>query len=201
MNIWPIILTTHKNKDRQQSILNTWGKEIVHLFYTDQSTFLGNQYVVSNNDTYYSGAEKQINILKVIRDYITDNYWILFCDDDTVPNLKLMESILPSLDKSKVYGRAINHFTPIPDLVYPSGGAGFLIHMTRIYNTKIDESILHKTWYSDVAFGLWMRDNDIEIINDDRFNMDLPEKLDPNALTYHYVKTHEDRVRVTNLFK
>ena len=203
MKLLPAILTTHKYKDRQESILKTWLSYTnwLYLFYTDKSTGI-NQLECTDNDSYYSGAIKLLSCLNYLKDSEFHNStWILFCDDDTVPNIKLINSILPSLDTNIVYGKAINCFTDMPDLVYPSGGAGFLVNIKKIKTSKVDFNILYKTFYSDVAFGLWMTQNNIKLINDDRFNMDCPELISKEALTYHYVKDHQTREKITKIFQ
>jgi len=188
-------------KDRQLSILNTWGKEVVNLcFYTDFNTNIGNQICLTNNDTYSSGAEKQVlEIHRIRKDTnLLDNFkWFFFCDDDTFVNYKNLVTYCENLDDTKCYGHIGNSFMPDLTLNYFSGGAGFLIPSKILKNNK--DIIFYKDIiWGDVHVGLWLRQNGITLINEGRLNNNTPEEVGKtskniikNQISFHYIKTFE----------
>ena len=196
------ILTTHKNKNRQGVILDTWLKEKNnYIFYTDKNTGVGNQVEVDPDDTYHSNGKK--NLAELLRVYHTEHYknvdWMLFCDDDTCVNLSKLEEMLPTLNQSKMYGSLLKGTWP-PDtgLEYLSGGAGYLISSKLIEDKGVPQlDYLIKSYYSDVCVGLWARDNDIEMVDvkgfysQDPSFYNLTDEDIKQSYTFHYMKTHK----------
>lgn len=193
------ILTTHKNKNRQKTILDTWLKEKNnYIFYTDKTTGVGNQAEVDPDDTYYSNGKK--NLAELLRVYRTEHYknvdWMLFCDDDTCVNLSNLEELLPTLDPLKMYGSLLSGTWPgDTGLKYLSGGAGYLIPSKLIEKKAVpDLGYLLKSYYSDVCVGLWARDNDIEMVDvkgfysQDPSFYNLTDEDIKQSYTFHYIK-------------
>jgi len=193
------ILTTHKHINRQKCILDTWLKDkINYFFYTDKSTNVGNQVQICDNDTYFSNGIK--NIGELIRVYNLKHYenvdWMFFCDDDTCVNLRKLENLLPTLDKTKMYGHMLSGTWPEDtSLSYLSGGAGYLLSSDTLKKFKAPSlDYLKMSFYSDVCVGFWARDNNIESINIKGFYPHPPKdcKLTDNEIkncyTFHYIK-------------
>jgi len=205
------ILTTHKNKNRQKTILDTWLKERNnYIFYTDKNTGVGNQVEVDPDDTYYSNGKK--NLAELLRVYRTEHYknvdWMLFCDDDTYVNLSKLEEMLHTLNQSKMYGSLLKGTWP-PDtgLEYLSGGAGYLLSSKLIEDKGVPQlDYLIKSYYSDVCVGLWARDNDIEMVDvkgfysQDPSFYNLTDEDIKQSYTFHYIKKHEDVHRLMDIF-
>lgn len=192
------VMSTHKNRDRQDCIANSWLSGQNYVFYTDKSTGVGNQVEVDPDDTYYSNGRK--NLSELLRVYQTESYksvdWLLFCDDDTCVNIRKLEELLPTLDPSKMYGSLLNGTWPgDTSLKYLSGGAGYLISSKLLEEKgvpKLDYAL--KTHYADVCVGLWARDNDIEVVNVDGFYSQDPQFYNvvdediKQSYTFHYIK-------------
>jgi hypothetical protein len=213
LNLSINILTTGNNKDRQQSILNTWLKNNTdYVFYTDFDTGVGNQIEHTTNTSVDSGGEKHIlEIQRIIREKLYEKYeWFYFCDDDTVPNIKLLKTFLLSAEKNKVYGAVGNTWAEDYSLFYLSGGAGYIVH-SDIFKNKPYPRLKRIIW-SDVQFGLWLREQNIIPIHINEFKWDHPSIFglninDPNDhekiksyISFHYIKNNNDRELITNIF-
>jgi hypothetical protein len=211
MNYSIHILTTHKNKDRQESLLNTWLKgRSNYTFYTDKSTGIGNQAEVDPDDTYYSNGKKHLGELQRIK---TNNLheqvdWLFFCDDDTCVNLPKLESLLPSLNPYSMYGSCLSGTWPQDTtLNYMSGGAGYLISSEAFKSFGFpDPSLLDISFYSDVCVGIWARLNEIQLVNVNGFHSQDPtfygiDKQDlKNCYTFHYVKNADLMKKLVEVF-
>lgn len=193
------ILTTHKNKSRQECLLTAWLKDKDnYTFYTDKDTGVGNQVEVDPDDTYFSNGKKNLRELKrIYENKLHKNVdWLLFCDDDTFVNIPNLERLLPTLDKKVMYGCVLNGTWPgDPSLSYLSGGAGYLMSSKLLDILSFPPlELLQYSFYSDVCVGLWMRAHGVQFNNIAGFHTDIPEvyNLDKNyikqAYTFHYVK-------------
>lgn len=202
MNYSIHILTTHKNKHRQEGLIATWLKDKDnYTFYTDRSTEIGNQAEVDPDDTYFSNGKKNLRELKrIYENNLQSNVdWMLFCDDDTFVNITKLEKLLPTLNKKIMYGSILKGTWPgDPSLNYLSGGAGYLISselLTRLGYPPL--ALLNYSYYSDVCVGLWARANGVQIEQITGFYSQSPEfyTLDQEAIkeayTFHYIKTQE----------
>jgi hypothetical protein len=207
------IITTYSNKDRQQSVLNTWlANNNDYVFYTDFSSDVGNQIELTTNNRVDSGGEKHIlEIQRIFREKLYEKYnWFYFCDDDTVPNLKLLNELLKTLDKNKVYGAVGNTWAEDPSLYYLSGGAGYLVH-NEIFKNRSHPRLKSIIW-GDVQFGLWLREQNIVPVHLNGFKWDHPSIFGMNIhdvsqheiiksyLSFHYIKDNNDRQLITNIF-
>jgi hypothetical protein len=217
------ILTTGSYSDRQESILKTWLNQISnYVFYTDNVNNIGNQISVTDKTSYEYCGLKQINRFKQIikkKEYLNYDFFI-FCDDDTVLNIKNINLLIKNLDINFVYGCVGNTWTPDNSLYYCSGGAGFIVPSKIFKNLKKqpflypydDEKHHHMFGWSDVQAGLFFRDNNFKCINVDgfyysepkEFNIDEknPENFDKikEAYSFHYIRTHEQRKVITDIF-
>lgn len=204
------ILTTHKNKDRQKSILDSWLQGFDdYVFYTDLSTSVGNQIPLTKNDGYESGGEKQIlELYRIASNGLHNNFnWFFFCDDDSVINIKKLIDYSKNIKDKLAIGKIIYCFGPDPTLGYFQGGAGFLLHSSLFRNSSIPIIIPGVPW-SDVHAGIWLRQNNVRLHHDELFNEDPPEKcgkvssdLMKKQISFHYIKTRDEMIRIDNIFK
>lgn len=118
--------------------------------------------------------------------------WYLFCDNDTFVNHSYLSSCLSSFDPQKIYGQQIFCWQKDISLGYLSGGAGILMSHKSLLHA-IDNFKSANVGYSDVSFGLYLRDNRIEIINDKRFHSQPPKYYfikdgdTHKYFTFHYI--------------
>jgi hypothetical protein len=172
-----ILKTSHKHEQRIIRCMNTWLVNQDVVCATDIVNNLNiDQLSLSDLDTHgISSEEKTINMLNHIKD--DDDYqiydWFMFIDDDAILNVKMLNYILPFLDKTKVYGINMKGaYVKNKELIYPSGGAGYLISYDTIINNP--NAKLYKLHHEDVAIGQYMKDN----------NISLENKIDINGKIY-----------------
>lgn len=194
------ILTTHKYKNRQEAQIKTWLQGFNDFtFYTDTCLEeLPNQISVSNDDSYAGCADKQVNEINRIKDYkLYDDFeWFFFCDDDTFVNLnELKKFCSEKLEAFDTCGKVGNSWSSDPSLSYYSGGAGFLLRSDFIKNsTRITKK--NGVIFSDVTVGLWLRENNVKVNHESKFNSHPPETVnklgyEKNEITFHYIKEYE----------
>ena len=157
-----ILKTSHKHVTRVENCLKTWLKDLDYVCLTDNPTGLFNEISGSKRDDYYSNEEKTVTLINLVRtSNLFDNYdWLIFLDDDAYLNVNYFNYLLPHLDKKKVYGLAMSGYPRFPDLVFPSGGAGYFISPSKI---KKMSQIIKPEWSSggteDVIVGNWLEQN------------------------------------------
>jgi hypothetical protein len=133
---------------------------------------------------------------------IGDFDYIFFCDDDTFINIKNLENKIVDIGDFDCYGRIgeVHNNTQIKNngvnyfpIIYPSGGAGFLI--TKKVFIKLKQYILNDNFpifiNTDVSFGSWFKDIDVKVTEGCDLlkaqNPDHPENNNVNKfITYHY---------------
>lgn len=181
------ILHTSIYNHRRTNLTTTWLKDQDHIFYSDHSDPDNNVIQVSDDTTYHSNEIKFINIFNTLE---TNTDWIMFIDDDTFINIKLLHKTIKHLDPNKIHGQMINCWQNDQTLYYPSGGAGILIHK-NIYNRHKGNLQHHNTGFSDVTFGIHIRQHQIPTQHNPKFNSQPPTQLDQiqNNISYHYIKT------------
>jgi len=216
------ILTTHTNANTQQSILQTWLLNFSeYCFYTDFTTGIGNQLELTTNCAVDSGGEKHIlNLQRIHREKLWAEYdWFLFCDDDTVPNIKLILDFIKTADKNTVYGWWDHVYNDDKTLKSFSGGAGYLVSGQTL--GKFPPPNLKSIIWSDVQFSIWVRENGISIAtvpenathSTTKFKWDMPHNhgIDINTesgreeirstMTFHYVKDPILRQIITAVYE
>lgn len=161
-----ILKTSHKNEGRIQDCYDTWLKHTDYVCLTDKYTNKFNEISCSERDDYNSNEEKTINFINLIKHSgILDNYdWLVFIDDDAILNKKYFEYILPYLDKEKFYGLCMGGCPQQPDVLFPSGGSGYLISPKLI---RAMSDMFKPEWSTggteDVVVGNWLGLNNIKI--------------------------------------
>lgn len=186
-----LLMTTEKYSERQDNIINSWGKGLDLYFYSEHSDDTRNVLKVCDENNV---EIKQISVFKTLKEkFYNQSEWYFFGDDDTFVNVNLLLSELDNFDKNKVHGQDLGLYKCYGDLHYPSGGAGFLIHNSIVHN--FFDSISFNVNISDVSFGYNMRDKNIEISHSEKFLSQHPsfysiDSEDINKyLTFHYVKS------------
>lgn len=215
--VFTSILTTHKQSNRQQYILETWAKELEdYIFYTDVVKNIGNQVSVSDDDTYHSNEKKFFGQLRlIVNNEMEKEYeWFFFCDDDTCVNIKKIYNISYELNPDHIHGKQIpllanNNLHPFDtNLKYLSGGAGFMIHYS--FFSKYKEQILSfepSSGFSDVSLGIFVRTHGIGIAHNERFMWHRPQVEGVHWLnvkdyyTFHYVQSEQEMKRIDKIFK
>jgi hypothetical protein len=198
-----VILHGSVNKNRYFNVMDTWGKYVDCLFYSDHEDKEKNIIKVSDRKDYWGLEEKHINMFKILSAEYLNYDWYFFCDDDTFVNTKKMTEFLDECDTNCVYGCLINCYPNMKDLFYHSGGAGVLIHrkildiVSKNINTK-------NTNFADVTLGIFLKENKITMKHDDRFHSEMPFSYGlkfndaANNITFHHIKTKEEMVNLMN---
>lgn len=192
MRILYLVIHTQKQPDRYQSIMETWGKNVDILFYSDHEE-LPNIIKVSNNSDYNSGEEKQINIINNFP-YDKMNYdWFVFVDNDSFVNTKKVLTEIESFDKNYVHGDVCNCWSNDFSLPYCLGGAG--IFVSREILLKLKGNLTHNpVMWGDVSLGINLRNLNIPVISNSLCHSqppslyNIPENEIKNHLTFHYIK-------------
>jgi hypothetical protein len=188
MKILALILHTHLQKERYDTIVSTWGQNIDYLFYSDKEDL--NTIKVTDRSDYRSAEIKQVNIINNLPDHFMEYDWYLFCDNDTFVNTKLLFEKIETFDPDIIYGEVIQSWPNDFSLKYLSGGAGFLMSYKILSKIK-GKLIPYNSGFSDVTLGLYFRDNELQIENSDYFVSQLPEFFNitkiENHITFHYV--------------
>ena len=191
-----VILHTCTRPERYDGIVNSWGKDVDFLFYSDCDNEEKKIVKVSDNTTYSSNEPKHVNVIKYLIENDYQYEWFFFCDDDTFVNTKNLENHLDFFDKEKISGSVIKTWGRDPNLEYCSGGAGYMIYHLTL--KKLSESItVRDTGYSDVTVGLYAKELSISFDNYDGFKSQDPKfyKVDKSTIkdifTYHYIPSKE----------
>lgn len=189
-----VVLHGVVNKNRYDNVMSTWGKNKDLIFYSDYEDIDKNIIKVSENSDYFSNEIKHVNIFKFLHDNPKNYEWFFFCDDDTFVNTEKLESELGTYNKDGINGCCtMKTYPKMPDLVYCSGGAGYLIHKNLV--EKIGSSIEDKnTGFADVTLGMFSRENKIPIYDYQGFNTQnnifhgVKNEDLKNHITFHYIK-------------
>ena len=188
-----VILHTCTRPDRHEGIVNSWGKDVDYIFYSDCDNPDKKILHVSTDNTYSSNEPKHVNVIKHLIENDFQYEWFFFCDDDTFINTKKIDSEFHVFDENKINGHILDGtWEKDRSLKYCSGGAGYLIKKELL--KKISESIkLESTGYSDVTLGLCAKQLGIELLNIEGFNTQNPKFYTrendtvKNMFTYHYI--------------
>jgi hypothetical protein len=187
--------------DRREAIINSYAKRLIDypnielMFYSDDEDTSTNTIKVDVPlEMKYSDNEiKTIGAIDLIQNRYYNKYdWYFFADDDTFINIELFNKMINTFDENFIHGQILSKC--YGELIYLSGGAGFLISNKLISN--LFNLTNHKTGFSDVNIGLNYKERNIPIMNNLLFNGSNPykdNKLDilkyqiNNHITQHYV--------------
>jgi hypothetical protein len=199
-----VVLHGSANSHRYHHVMNTWGKNVDVLFYSDSEDLDKKIIKVSDRTDYRSAEDKHVNVFKFLYKEKNNYEWFFFCDDDTFVNTPKMDQFLVNLNQNEVYGSVLSETWPDDrSLKYCSGGAGYLIHRNLL--VSISDHIKNmNTGYSDVTLGLCLREMGIIITDSDYFKSQSPEfyNIDidnvKNYITFHYIKNMDYMLRLHN---
>lgn len=211
-----IVITYPKNHHICHSILETWGANKKILFLSDINE--GNNIINFGGDTGYKNIyTKYIGLFK---NYTPKSDWIVFCDDDSFileknlidflkcisPKLNICIGKIGELNQSGLDSKGRRTGFPYKSLsgkdislplLYPSGGAGFVISN---HTFQLIKEIIHDNpetaFNSDVAIGFWLRRIGASLLHNNKFNHTNPELLNHDnntireSISYHYIKNH-----------
>jgi len=201
-----LILHTEKHSDRWSNLTQTWLKGRDYLFYSDHQDDSKNILKVTSDNTYHSNEPKFVNVVTLLPEKYMDYEWYFFVDNDTWVNSNKLEPLLDSFDTNVLHGSKIYCWPHDKTLGYLSGGAGILIHNSKFKHLR-DNFKNYKTGYSDVSLGYYMRDYNVECVDNELFKSQSPshyeisEKNIPNYITFHYIKDRNTQLKYTNLCK
>ena len=194
-----LILHTHRQPERYNNIIHTWGSKIDYLFYSDGENL--NTLKVTDRDDYLSAEVKQVNVINNLPDHFMEYDWFLFCDNDTFVNTDLLFKQIKNFDENKVYGEVIQSWPKDTSLKYLSGGAGYLMSSKILKQIKGNLKV-QGSGFSDVTMGLYYRENKIAIENSKFFRSQKPEffgiKDVTKHITFHYITTYSDMLELFN---
>jgi hypothetical protein len=198
-----VILHGSMHADRYENVMTTWGQNVPCLFYSDHDDAEKSIIKVSERTDYHSNEDKFVNVFQHIPEDKQTFDWYLFCDNDTFVNTSLLQATLEEFDEEKIYGQEIFTWPNDPSLGYPSGGGGILMSQKRLKHA-IEHFHTYNVGYSDVSFGIYLREFNIELVNDKRFRSQPPEHYfikigdAPTYFTFHYITDLASMIKLYN---
>jgi len=195
-----LVLILHGSmfQDRYNNVINTWGKDIDHIFYSDHQDIEKNIIKVSDRVDYKSNEEKHINVFKYLIDNKTDYDWFYFCDDDTFVNVSNLIEYAQEANDDLVHGSVLKStWKKDPNLIYCSGGAGYLISKKILLEICNTIEVVG-TGFADVTLGLKLRELNINTHDDFRFKSQYPAFYGITTdeyckyISFHYIKEYDE---------
>ena len=193
-----LVLTTAKHHTtRVQGIVETWGREVASqlLFMSDAPGPYKN--IIALDSPPGDIWRKQILSLRYLEQVPHASFpWFFFCDDDTFVNTPALAAELATRDPSQnsCFCDPLNLYSPMPDLTYPAGGAGFAVSHTALLKLFVEAPRCPRFDFSDVAVGACMRQTGCQLIQLPGLHSQPPEyyrqrgPLPTRALTFHYIQ-------------
>ena len=202
MKILYVIMHGIHHTYRYNNVINTWGKDVDYIFYSDYVNDDKNMIKVSNNTDYNGLEEKIINTIKIINNDYIHYDWYLFCDDDTFVNVNLLNKEIENFDEKYVYGKIlVDAWSQDYSLIFCSGGGGTLIHKNNLI--KLGSNLKYNNiGVADVSLGMNLRDSQIKIINSELFCCGSPDEQNineseyKNYITFHNIRTEENMKKI-----
>ena len=200
-------MSCQKNSERQDIILQTWGKDKDLYFFSENSDESRRvlQVCDSHLSEYFNLSYKLMSLFKTIQNSFYDKYeWYFIGDDDTFVNTRLLESDLEKFDKDKIHGHDYSLYFGFI-VGYLSGGAGMLINRKLIHNFFENYNLgpfeANGERYADVTFGFNMREKGIRYTHNILFLPEHPLEhhkipLDEihNYYTCHRIRSFEEMI-------
>lgn len=184
-----LILTCEKYLDRQDAVLNTWAKDFDDYLFVSSADGEHKKSFYKSDD-YADCKYKLMNAYKWLSspNCSFEFDWIYTGDDDSFANATKMREYIgnASDDNNEIHCHTISMYDKMPNLKYPSGGAGYLCNRKTIKaitdRINIEDDIM---WF-DVLLGK----SGIKLIHSDMLHWYfVPEDGSlKNEMSYHYVK-------------
>lgn len=219
MRILFLVITTAKYHDtRVRAILNTWAKDLQSniYFFTDGPGTYPQLVNLRVSSDYHSASLKTVLALIHAWTYLggQQSEWVMISDDDTFIYTDRLYAFAKDQQPNEglCFGNKLKLYPDLPDLNYPSGGAGYLVSHRAL---AMLQSHLHQCRlypFSDVTIGTCLQAAGVPIIDVSGFHSqppeyyfqphtpELPESI-RHALTFHYIKPermidlYDDRFR------
>jgi hypothetical protein len=207
VNIIFLVVTTRKYHDtRARAVLRTWanGLDGQIFFFTDgdgDSSQFVNLHISSG---YHSASLKNVLALVHAWNYLGGQTadWVMVSDDDTFVYVDRLRQFLRDKNPSEnvCYGNKLNHYPELPELIYPSGGAGYVLSCCALASLQIPLHQCRLYPFSDVTIGVCMTDAGTRFVPAPGFNSQPPEvahpelksldfrSLDQHPITFHYIQ-------------
>ena len=205
------LLSASQMSNRQDNILNTWGKEKDVFFMSEHED--PERKVIKVCEKHHGGywglpTKLMFVFRKIQESFFNDYEWFFIGDDDTFVNTILLELEIDCFDKNFVHG--VN-YGPMGgwSISYPSGGAGCVISREIIQNFFYDYSLSHFYGdghrYADVNLGYNMNQKNILLISNSKFNGENPNfykiEIDDcyQYYTFHRITTFDEMNHMNNI--
>ena len=204
-NIGIYVFTGSVNKKRCDCIKETWGKDLRIDFFTDLDSGQLEKgfHLGSLKGGYRSHLEKNAKAMMYayrIDQGCTAKDWHLFVGDDNYVFTDNLEKFVKDKDPNElhVFGQVEANYPKIPELMYPTGGAGHLFSRGALdffmKNGPLDiVDFFMSEEYSDVAVGKILDSINLEPTDAKGFFSQPPEHYgidDPeNHIVFHYIST------------
>jgi hypothetical protein len=212
VNILFLVVTTRKYHDtRVRAVRQTWANSLSSkvFFFTDgdgDSPQFVNLHISSG---YHSASLKNVLALVHAWTYLGGQAadWVMVSDDDTFVYVDSLRQFLRDKNPSEnvCYGNKLNHYPELPDLIYPSGGAGYVLSCCALASLQIPLHQCRLYPFSDVTVGVCMTDAKTRFVAAPGFNSQPPEVaypeldseklkaqgfrgVEPHPITFHYVQ-------------
>lgn len=202
MKILVSIISSSKHlESRLAFIEKTWLSSVEnYVIISDLDIPERNMIKVCEDSSYESNVIKNFESFKILYEKFTDFDWYINLDDDTYLNLENLKELLieHSTEEIFVLGK-INYGTlpSEPDLNYCSGGAGYVFNRKTLSLLKKIDISYNRSRFADANIGMFCRDQNIEIRNNDLFHPREPSYHGDshteikNSISYHYIFGNE----------
>lgn len=203
MKILYCVLHTRSHTERMNNILETWGRDVDRIFYSDHEDSENNVIRVCDRSDYISCQIKAIKILHLLNAKMNNYDWYFFCDNDTFVNTNKLYEYAQDADINSIHGQIINCWPSDPTLSYPSGGAGYL--MSNSVLKFLSDASYNDTIYGDVSIGLNIRRKNIPMVDPSLFHSQKKEYYGINEdqvkdnITFHYINSLNEMKRLYEL--
>lgn len=198
MKILISIISTRKYlESRIELIQKTWLKDVENYViisdYTDESI---NTFKITEDTTYESNVEKNFKSFDFFYNNYSDFDWYMNLDDDTFLNYKKLKECLQSYSTEEIFMLGRINYGSLPDdtsLNYCSGGAGYVFNRKTLEMLKTITNDYNKSRFADANVGMFCRDHNIKLIDNDLFHQrepefyGFPDEVIKNNVTFHYV--------------
>lgn len=195
------VTTGRYHETRVRAILETWGSEVSdRVFFLSDAPWSSDRVIdLQVPADYESASLKLLAGLGWAHARFRDSFdWFFVCDDDTFVYTENVEAFLQSKNPGArtCYCQMLQHYPALPDLTYPSGGAGFAMSRATLKTLipAFEGCAYHP--FTDVTIGVCMREVGIDVIDIPGFYSQPPKKVEenrgsgeflPTPYTFHYI--------------